>query len=97
MYECSFCAMWKKLELSSDNGHSGRINAKEAMVTPMVGSGDVCVWREFGIRWPVFCSYIWQESGFSHLEVVVRLNLGHLSLLYKEIVHTVYFQCDLHR
>jgi hypothetical protein len=50
-------------------------NTNEAMVTLVVGSGGVCVWRDSGVRRSVLCWCVWQESGFSHREDVITFNL----------------------
>jgi hypothetical protein len=50
-------------------------NSSEAMVTPMVGYGGVCDWRESEVRRSVLCWCLWQESGFSRREDVFSFNL----------------------
>jgi hypothetical protein len=47
----------------------------KAMVAPMVGSGEVCVWLESGVRRPVLCWCVWQGYGFIRHEDVFTLNL----------------------
>jgi hypothetical protein len=42
--------MRKKLKSSSEGGDSGRKNANEVTVAPMVGSTGVWVWRESGVK-----------------------------------------------
>jgi hypothetical protein len=79
--------MQKKLKLSSDGA-----NEAMAMVMPMVGIGGICVWLESGVRQSVLCWCIWQESGVSHHEDVFTFNL-----LHNEILHILYFQCNLQR
>jgi hypothetical protein len=64
-------------------------NAKEAMVTPGVGSGGVCVGGSLESCGRVLCWCVWQESGFSRCENVFTFNL-----LYKDILQ-MYFQTNL--
>jgi hypothetical protein len=52
-------------------------NANEAVVVLMVGSGDICIWRNSGV-WSqavVLCWCFWQETGFSRHEDGFTLNL----------------------
>jgi hypothetical protein len=55
LYECTVCAMQKKLKLSSDGGDSVARNTNEAVAAPMAGlaesafggsleTGGWCVW-----------------------------------------------------
>jgi hypothetical protein len=44
-------------------------NANEAMVTPVVGSGGVCVWRESGVRRSVLCG----AFGWNLASVAVKM------------------------
>jgi hypothetical protein len=47
----------------------------------VVGSGVVCVWREFGVRQSVLCWCVWQESDFSRREDVFTVNLQYKEML----------------
>jgi hypothetical protein len=67
MYECAVRTMRKKLELILTVATLEARNGKEAVGTPMVGSGGICVW---------------QESGFSRREDVFKFNLAYKEILY---------------
>jgi hypothetical protein len=58
-------------------------NANEGMAEPMVGSGGVCVWCEFGVlsQASVLCWCVWEESGFSCREDVFTFNLQNKEML----------------
>jgi hypothetical protein len=45
------------------------------MVSPLVGSGGVCVWWDFGLRRSVLCSCVWRDSGSSCRDGVYKFNL----------------------
>jgi hypothetical protein len=76
--------MRKKLELNSDIGVSGsRKYTNKAMMAPVMGSGEVCVWRESGVRQSILCWCIWQGYGFSRREDVFTLNLVYKRFFYK--------------
>jgi hypothetical protein len=51
------------------------------MVAPITGSGEVCVWLDYGDRLSVLCWHAWQECGFSRREDVFAF-----LLLYKDIL-----------
>jgi hypothetical protein len=70
--DCAVRAIRKKLKLIYDGGTLSARHSNEAMMEPMVGSGGVCVWRDSGVRWPVLCWCVWQESGFSSHEDVFK-------------------------
>jgi hypothetical protein len=61
-------------------------NAKETMLAPVMGSGSVCRWKEYGVRRSVLCRCTWQESGFSRGEDLSKINLV-TKILYK--LHSV--------
>jgi len=50
-------------------------NANEDTIEPIVGSGGVCVWRQYGVGRPVLCRYVWHKSGFNCHEDVFTFNL----------------------
>lgn len=65
--------MPKQLKLCSDGGICGTRNANEGIVAPVVGSGRVYVWREFGLK--PLCWSVSQEFGFSRREEVFMFSL----------------------
>jgi hypothetical protein len=69
--ECAVSSMRKRLELGSDGGDSGNKKCIDAMVR----SGEVCVWREHGVRRLVLCWGVWHESGISRREYVFKFYL----------------------
>jgi hypothetical protein len=79
--------MRKQLKLNSDGYDSGNKNANQAIVTPMVGCGGVCVCQESGVRRSVLCWCFWQRAGFSRREDVFTFNL-----LCNEMFCVLYFQ-----
>jgi hypothetical protein len=73
--------MRKELKLSSDGGDFGSKKCKPGYVTPMVEYGEVCVWRESGVRRSILCRCVWQESGFNRREDVFTFCLLHKEML----------------
>lgn len=75
-----FLRCWgKKLNWSSDGGDSRSKNCKRDHGD---ASGEVCVWREYGVRLSVLCYYVWQESDFRLCGDVYTFNL-----VYKDFFH----------
>lgn len=55
LYECTICAMCKKLKLSSGGWQLAVRYANEAKLLLMVVSGGVCIRWESGVRQSVLC------------------------------------------
>jgi hypothetical protein len=73
--------MRKRLKLSSGGGDSGSKKCKRDMGAPEVGSGGVCVWREYRV-WS-------QESGSPFCVGAFGRNLA--SVAVKMFSHLIYF------
>lgn len=56
-------------------------NANVVMVAPLVEPGGVCVCDESGVRRPVLCRCVWQESGVCRPEDVFALNFVYADVL----------------
>lgn len=50
LFECAVRAMLKNLNEVMMVAIVVARNSNEARVAPIAGSGDVCIWREFGVR-----------------------------------------------
>jgi hypothetical protein len=72
------------MKLSPDGGNHGRRIAHKVIVVPAVGSGEICFWRESGVRRSVLLWCVWEVYGFNRREDVTTYNL-----LYKETLQNV--------